>query len=205
MVVRGRPPTTSREAVSRTAFELFANQGFDAVTMNDIAGALGIGRRTLFRYFDSKNDLVWGDFEQVLDRLRADLDATDPRLPLTEALTEAVIASNIYPDDEQAELRVRMTLISTVPALQGHSMLRYEAWRDVVAEFAGRRLSLEPSDLAAQGIANAALAASISAFARWVEHDDEDLVDLLRRSYGMLAAGFDLEVIAGPASGARDR
>lgn len=172
--------------------------------MNDIAAALGIGRRTLFRYFDSKNDLVWGDFDWVLDRLRVAFEATDPEMPLIHALTEAVIGSNTYPEDQLSELRVRMTLITTVPALQGHSMLRYEAWRDVVAEFAGQRLSMPPSDLAAQGVANAALAASISAFSRWVEHDDEDLVDLLRRSYGMLAAGFDIDAIRGFASGGRD-
>lgn len=177
------------------AFELFAAKGFDATTMNDIAKALGVGRRTLFRYFDSKNDLVWGDFDWVLERLRAAFAAADPKLPLTEALTEAVIVSNTYPDEQLPELRIRMTLITTVPALQAHSMLRYAEWRDAVAEFAAQRLGLRPADLAAQALGHAALAASTTAFSHWVAHPEEDLLQLLRESYGLLAAGFETAAV----------
>ena len=44
-----------------------------------------------------------------------------------------------------------MTLITTVPALQAHSMLRYAAWRAVVAEFVAQRLGDEPDDLVPRG------------------------------------------------------
>ncbi|MGO9891485.1 MAG: TetR family transcriptional regulator, partial [Solirubrobacteraceae bacterium] len=57
----GRPPGTSRRAVTRTALELFGDRGFEETTVDDIADALGVSRRTLFRYFASKNDMVWGD------------------------------------------------------------------------------------------------------------------------------------------------
>ncbi|MBV8218290.1 MAG: TetR family transcriptional regulator, partial [Solirubrobacterales bacterium] len=49
----GRPPGTSRRAVSRTALEMFAERGFEETTVDDIAEALGVSRRTLFRYFAS--------------------------------------------------------------------------------------------------------------------------------------------------------
>ena len=158
--------------------------------MNDIAHALGVGRRTLFRYFDSKNDLVWGDFDWVLARLREAFAATDPSQPLMEALAEAVIVSNTYPAEQLTELRIRMTLIQTVPALQAHSMLRYAEWRQAVAEFAAQRLGIAASDLAAQTLGHAALAASASAFSHWVAHPDEDVLRLLRQSYELLASGF---------------
>jgi mycofactocin system transcriptional regulator len=188
---RGRPPSTSREEVSRAAFALFSAKGFDEVTMSDIAAELGLGRRTLFRYFDSKNDLVWGDFDWVLDRLRAALAASPAKRPMMEALTEAVVASNTYPDDQLPELRIRMRLIFTVPALQAHSMIRYAEWRDVVAEFAARRLRRAPGDLAPRAIGHAALAASTAAFASWVERPEQDLGRLLHASYAMMADGFD--------------
>ena len=53
------------------AFTLFAARGFDATAVDDIASAAGIARRTFFRYYASKNDLVWGDFDGELRRFRA--------------------------------------------------------------------------------------------------------------------------------------
>src|SRR3954470_2203855 len=171
-MTRGRPPATTAERVSEVALELFAQRGFDETTMDDVASALGVGRRTVFRYFRSKNDLVWGDFDGVLRRLEAEFAACDPRAPLTTALRDAVVASNTYPPEMLPELRLRLTLITTVPALQAHSMLRYAEWRDVVARFAARRLGRDPGHLVPQAIGYEALAASTSAFTHWVQHPD---------------------------------
>lgn len=163
--------------------------------MDDVAAALGIGRRTVFRYFSSKNDLVWGDFEWVLRRLQDAFDATDPTVPLTDALRDAVIESNTYPADALPELRLRLTLITTVPTLQAHSMLRYAEWRAVVASFAARRLGRPSGDFVPEALGHAALGASISAFTHWVGHPEKDLLELLRRNYDLLAAGFDEQAI----------
>src|SRR5215213_2120704 len=62
----GRPPATTHAAIERTAFALFERQGFEATTLDDIAAALGVGRRTLFRYYPSKNDILWGRFDASL-------------------------------------------------------------------------------------------------------------------------------------------
>lgn len=190
---RGRPPTTSRDAVGQYALQVFSEHGFEETTLDDIAKGLGIGRRTLFRYFDSKNDMVWGDFDRVLGRLREELSARPPDASLMETLRAAVIASNTYPPAAEGELRIRMTLITTVPALQAHSMLRYADWRNVVAEFAAERLGASAHDLIPRSLGYAALAASTAAFTHWVEHPGEDLLKLLHRSYGLMAAGFDPE------------
>ncbi len=188
---RGRPPSTTAEQVGQVALRLFTERGFEQTTMDDIAQELGVGRRTLFRYYASKNDMVWGDFDWVLDRLRAAFAATSARTPLMTALREAVIASNTYPEAALPELRTRLELITTVPALQAHSMLRYAEWRSVVAEFVARRLKRHPADLEVAGLGYAALAASTSAFTHWVAHPEKDLILLLDRSYRMLEEGFD--------------
>ena len=186
----GRPPGTSRREVTRAALELFAERGFEETTVDDIADALGVSRRTLFRYFASKNDMAWGDFDWVLERLRGCLDATGPDEPLHQALGRAVVESNRYEDDQLPELRIRMRLITGVPALQAHSALRYAEWRAVIAEFVARRLGCRVDDLIPQTVAHAALGTSMAAFLVWVDDPSSDLVENLEEAYALLGSGL---------------
>lgn len=186
----GRPPGTTRRAVTRTALELFAERGFEETTVDDIADALGVSRRTLFRYFASKNDMVWGEFDRVLARLRECLAATAPEEPLHEAIGRAVIESNRYEDEQLPELRIRMRLITGVPALQAHSTLRYAEWRSVIAEFVAGRLACGVDDLIPQTVAHAALGTSTAAFLVWVDNPASDLVENLEEAYRLLGQGL---------------
>jgi mycofactocin system transcriptional regulator len=185
----GRPPSTTREEIEAVALELFAERGFEPTTVEEIAAAVGVGRRTLFRYFGSKNDIAWGDFDWVMGRLRDALAAGDG-LPLMEALRDGVVESNSYPDEQLPGLRIRMTLITRTPALQAHSALRYGEWRAVVAEWAAARLGLEPGDLLPRAIAFAALGTAMATFEAWVAAPAGDLETMLGESFDALAAGF---------------
>jgi mycofactocin system transcriptional regulator len=187
---RGRPPSTTRERIGHVALELFATRGFEETTVDDIADAVGVGRRTVFRYFPSKNDMVWGDFESVLSRLRADLAAIDPHVPVMEAIARAAVSSNRYDDDQLPELRIRLTLITAVPALQAHSMLRYADWRAVIAEYVAVRTGSTVQALIPQTIAHAALGVSVAAFSCWVHGDGQDLTQNIRIGYAALASGW---------------
>lgn len=189
---RGRPPRTTHAEVEHAALELFARQGFEDTTMENLADAIGIGRRTLFRYFPSKNDIVWGNFDLVLDRLRGLLAATPADVPVMRALAETIVESNRYEPEQLEELRIRMTLITSVPALQAHSMLRYAAWRDVIAEFVAARRGESPTDLVPQTISHATLGTSMAAFVHWVNSPGSDLDASLREAYGILRDGVTL-------------
>jgi TetR/AcrR family transcriptional regulator, regulator of mycofactocin system len=186
----GRPPGTSRSAVTRTALELFAERGFEETTVDDVADALGVSRRTLFRYFASKNDMAWGDFDWVLERLRRCLYATPSEVPLHEALGRAVVESNRYEDEQLPELRIRMRLITGVPALQAHSALRYAEWRGVIAVWVAERLGRAAGDLIPQTVAHAALGTSMAAFLVWVDDPTSDLVENLEDAYRLLGLGL---------------
>lgn len=185
----GRPPTTTREEIERVALALFDERGFEATTVDDIAVAVGVGRRTLFRYFQSKNDIAWGDFDWVMERLEKALD-DGAELPFMEALRHGVVESNRYSDDQLPGLRTRMTLITRSPALQAHSALRYAEWRAVVADWAAERLDERSDDLMPRVIGYAALASALASFERWVATEDEDLLELLDAAFLALADGF---------------
>lgn len=190
----GRAPATTHGDLSALALRLFLERGFDATTVDDIADAAGIGRRTLFRYFPSKNDLPWGDFDGLLAMMRNRLASLPPGLPLREALRLAVIEFNRFPPEQLPLHRERMRLLLEVPALVAHSTLRYQAWRGVIAEYVARRIGAEPDDLEPQAVAWACLGLCLAAYQDWLRRDD-DLLELLDRAFRRLAASF-----ADPAS-----
>ncbi|MEV5432943.1 mycofactocin system transcriptional regulator [Streptomyces sp. NPDC052701] len=186
----GRPRVTSRADLERLGFELFAQQGFDATTIDDIAGAAGIGRRTFFRYFSSKNDLVWGDFEQHLAGFRTLLDASDPGVPVMVALREAVVEFNRFDADVVPWHRQRMELILTVPALQADAALRYASWRAIVTDFVGRHLSLPPSHMVPRLFGHTVLAAAVTAYEHWLAQEGAELSGLLNLAIRRLDEGL---------------
>ena len=98
----GRRRTTSWEHISHVAIDLFTAQGFDEVSVDDVAAAAGIARRTLFRYYPSKSALPWGDFDAHLEHMRTQLADLDPDVPIREALRTALLAFNMFDDPRPA-------------------------------------------------------------------------------------------------------
>ncbi len=189
----GRPPSTTHERIVRAAVDLFSRQGFSRTTVDEIAAAVGVGRRTIFRYFPSKNDIVTSDFDRVLARLRGELERADPSLTMMEALRRAMVAANRHEPDELPALRIQMTLIVRDPVLQAHAMIRYAAWRRVVGEFAAERTDCRPDDLVPQAIAYAAMGTTMAAITRWVRAPGEQLERCLDDAFRELANGFAIE------------
>jgi mycofactocin system transcriptional regulator len=181
----GRPPRTTREEIERAALALFVAGGFTETTVQDIAAVAGISRRTFFRYYESKNDVVWGDFDGLLRRMEAALATTADDVPLVEALSAAVLRFNTIPAEAVPAHRARMSLILHVPALQAHSTLRYADWRDVVARFAAVRLGESVDALAPQLVGHLALGAALAAYEQWLRTESEDLGTLLQASFAL--------------------
>lgn len=98
----GRRPSTTRGQLSDLGIELFTSKGFDETSIDDIADAAGIARRTFFRYFPSKNAVPWGDFDAQLAALRAHLDGLPDDIALPDALRSALLQFNTFPLEEAA-------------------------------------------------------------------------------------------------------
>ena len=184
---QGRPAVTSKGELELLALELFAERGFEQTTVDDLAEAAGIGRRTFFRYFASKNDVVYGDFDAALGELRARLAATPEEVPLWDGIRDAVLAFNALPPGAEPQHRVRMSLVLHTPALQAHSTLRYAGWRAVIAEHAAAWLGVAVDALEAQLVAHQALACAVTAYEQWLARPGTDLAALLDQAFGSLA------------------
>lgn len=186
----GRQPSTSVAELSHIGLDLFIRNGFEATTVDDIADAAGIGRRTFFRYFASKNDLPWGDFDGLVASMHDYLLALPGDVPLRDAIRSAVIEFNRFPNVEDSYHRARMTLLLTNPTLVGHSTRRFAAWRKSVAEFVAHRLACEPDDLLPQTMAYTYLAVSIAAYERWLRDDSLVLTEVLAQAIDDLGDAF---------------
>ena len=187
----GRRPATSRARLAELGLVLFHERGFENTTVEDIAAGAGIGRRTFFRYFASKNDVVWGDFDAGLASLRERLAATPESVGTFDAVLAAVLAFNQLDDIAAVVHRRRMDLILHVPALQAHSTLRYAAWRGVVAEFvAARRCEPAQADVP-QFVAHTVLAATVAGYEQWLALPGSALAPLLEQSLRRLGASLE--------------
>ena len=186
----GRQPVSSRATIEHAAFRLFDERGFDDTTVDDIAQAVGIARRTFFSYFTSKNDVPWGSFLDELGHMRDFLGTIEAATPVMEAIRIAVLDFNTVPATEQPWHRKRLALILSTPALQAHSTLRYAEWRHVVNEFVARRLVLPEESLTVQTIGYTCLGAAVAAYEAWLREAGSDLLELLDVAYRELADGF---------------
>jgi mycofactocin system transcriptional regulator len=179
----GRPPVTTRTELEQIALDLFLRHGFVETTLDDIAAAAGIARRTFFGYFSSKNDVVWGDFDALLRGMEQWLADHGDDVALLDAVTEAVVRFNDLPPEAVPAHRRRMALILHVPALQAHSTLRYADWRGVVARFAGRRLDQPAEAPLPQLIGHLALGSAVAAYEQWLADEASDLPSLLTGAF----------------------
>jgi mycofactocin system transcriptional regulator len=184
----GRPQVTSRAELENISLAMFSAHGFELTSVDEIAAAAGIGRRTFFRYFKSKNDAVWGDFDAELERFAQWFDDCPPEVPILSAIRDGVLEFNSFDQPATASLRDRMRIILSSPALQAYSTLRYRAWRQVIVGFSAARLGVSENDLVPRALGHLALAAALAAYEQWLACDDSDLIAILGRSLSLLGS-----------------
>ena len=186
----GRRRATTWDHISNVAIDLFAARGFDEVSVDDVAEAAGIARRTLFRYYSSKNALPWGDFDAHLDHMRDLLHDVDPDVPIEKALRAALLAFNSFDEQETARHRQRMRVILETAALQAYSMTMYAGWRAVVAVFVAQRLGTEPENLVPQTVAWTMLGVALSAYENWLADESVSLAQALGDAFDTVSDGL---------------
>ena len=183
----GRPEVTSHAAIEQAAFALFGDRGFEATTLDAIADAVGVGRRTLFRYYQSKNDIPWGQFDRTLERFREIFRETPEGLGVYAAVGRAIVEFNRFPPDASPPHEERMRLILRTPALQAHSALRYAEWRRVIVEYAASRLGVADDALEPRLLGHVGLALALTAYEAWLDEPGRDVTELLEQGTEALA------------------
>ncbi|GAB2589188.1 TetR family transcriptional regulator [Streptomyces capparidis] len=176
--VNGRRQSAQRHRVRQdlaaAAMRLFASRGYEATTVDEIAQAAGVARRTFFRHFKSKEEAIFPDHDDTLARCEALLSAADPHEnPLDTVCRGIKEVLRMYAESPEVSVE-RYRLTREVPALREReiaSVARYQRLftRYLLGHFEpDAHLDGDDDPLLAEVAATAVVAAHNHVLRRWL-------------------------------------
>lgn len=170
---------------------LFAEQGYDATTVDQIAAAAEVSPSTFFRYFPTKEDVVLHDRYDA--PLLAALRDLPPELGPIAAVRESLQAVlGALPAEAMARERDRGVLIVSVPALRARALDEAAATMAALTDLIAERTGRAPSDPSLRNLIGAVTGVSIAALLTAAEDPDVNYAELLDRGLAHLESGLPL-------------
>ncbi|MDQ6726333.1 MAG: TetR family transcriptional regulator [Actinomycetota bacterium] len=191
--LRERKKEKTRQALIRSALRQFGRRGFEGVTVEEIAGACDVSPRTFFRYFGSKEDVLFADADVQRAHLMDVLASLPPELPPLRALQAAVLEVAGDYEDQRDALLLRHRIVAATPSLHGRVADRHHCWEsEVIAELRRSGRGAGMSELTLRLSVAAATTALGVATDVWIEGKGEgDLRALLSEALDRLRAGLE--------------
>jgi AcrR family transcriptional regulator len=184
MTLRDHARGAIRDEVAKHAWSLFVDQGFEATTVDQIAEAAGMSRRTFFRYFAGKDELVLERLvesgSQIADELRA-RPVSEAAWPALRAAFAVTIALQEAHADKSRPL---LLMLRDEPTLRTTLEARRRLWLELLAPLTAERLPRAHDrgtgpDVRAEAITGSAIACLETAQDAWAEHPESSLATLL--------------------------
>jgi AcrR family transcriptional regulator len=169
---RERKKQRTRERIVESAFALFADRGYQATTLADIAAAADIAPRTFFSYFPSKEAVVFHNFDAILASVQATLDER-PDGETTLDMLRRWVGRELSPDrrirDEEA---LRQALCREDPGLAAFQQHQQAKFEDVLRMGVARDLGEDPDSLRPKLVAAAMMVALVAIGAETRDRDE---------------------------------
>ena len=159
---RERKKQRTREQIVEAAYTLFAERGFQATTVADIAAAADIAPRTFFSYFPSKEAVVFHDFDGLFVSLEEAIHSRPEGETAIDALRRWLDGNLPVKHDEDADALLRKRMCLDEPQLAAHQQHLMSKLEDVLRVGVARDLGTEPDALRPKLVAAAAVAALAS-------------------------------------------
>lgn len=179
VALRERKKDQTRDALARAAIELFQDKGYEATTVAEIARAASVSRRTFFRYFPTKDALLFVDTSDHLERFREILDTRRPGDGMVDPIRRACLghAGEYMREREQVVARAR--IIESSPGLSKQERQQDLLWEQAITEsLLVTRLSSPTAERRARMLSGAIVGAMRAAIIEWQRLDGND--DLVR-------------------------
>ena len=195
--LRERKKRRTRDQLVDAAFELFGRNGFEAVSVDEIAQAVDVSARTFFRYFAGKEDVVLQAIDEQCAQVMAELDRRPADEPVLGALRNAMVTVLRACEREQSypaarRFTIMLRLLTESPALAAHSIHRRTVYLNELAERVTRRMGADPGDPRAMLVAAVVMAAIPLAGSVWRRQEpDTPPSTTVERAFRLLEAGLD--------------
>jgi AcrR family transcriptional regulator len=202
MELRERKKALLRNSIVRNAVEMFADRGFDSVSVEEIAAVSVCSRSTFRRYFGTKEDLLFPTANDRLAVLAETLDAADPGADAWAVAREAVsVGLSGFLDDLEPDVQaacIRMWFSETLPRRRYLEIVL--EWETVLSAFFARRLGVDP----ATSLEVRLLASSISSVLRaalgTAMETGRQVDELISRAFDLIETGLRTDLPALRAS-----
>ncbi|MFC4466285.1 TetR family transcriptional regulator [Streptomyces xiangluensis] len=168
------PKPPMRDALVAAAFQLFLERGYEQTTVDDIVALAGVGRRSFFRYFPSKEDVVFPDHDRCLADMTEFLGrGDDEHDPVARVCDAARLVLRMYAENPTFSVQ-RYRLTKKVPGLRTYELSVVWRYERGLAEYLRRRFAgLPDGTLRADVIAAAVVAAHNNGLRSWLRSDGE--------------------------------
>ena len=185
--LRERKKEATREALVEAALELFADQGFDATSVDQIADRVHVSARTFHRYFPAKEHVLFADTASRMELVARSLASDDGTRPVLDVLRDTAmeLASVLAVDPRRQALRFR--IIEGNDRLRAHNLRASEEIADLFAAHAAARLALVRSDRLPRLLGNWTYGVLRTAHRRWLDNPKLDMVEEVRAGFVILA------------------
>ena len=187
MTLRDHARGAVRDEVAKQAWLLFAENGYEATTVDQIAEAAGMSRRTFFRYFAGKDELVLERLVESATMIGDALRGRPPEEPAWPALRGAFQISVDLQEKYLPMTRTLQVMLREEPALRATAETRRRLWIEQLAPLTAERLPPGSADHLAAAVTGSAVACLDAAHAAWVAHPGASLAILLDEAMGAVA------------------
>jgi AcrR family transcriptional regulator len=175
--------------LERAALELFLERGFTATSVDDIAARAAVSRSTFFRYFGSKEAVIFAPFDAVGESLAAAiLSRPSPESPL-QAFEEGLVVNNtsMRSEDQDEQLsRYRDRIVRSDPELQTRAREFTLRWQSRIAETLAQRDGEEVPRAAHLLAAAVGIAVTERIAEEWRRHPHVEIEKLIRDQFRLL-------------------
>jgi len=177
--LRQRKREVVRVALSDAAEELFLSRGFERTTIEQIAHAAGVSRRTFFRYYESKEDVLVERSDRLGERLYAELAARPGEEPPLLAIRNALVPAVEAGVEDRDVVRCTIRLLRETNSLRQVVMAHRNRLEERVAALMTQRLGAGAADSTPMLIAFLTRALVDTAFNAWYDHETDDIAELV--------------------------
>jgi AcrR family transcriptional regulator len=181
--LRERKKERTRDAIRDAAIELFLAKGYAGTTVDDIAAAADVSPRTFFRYYVSKEDVLFSRFEETLELLRDFFYSRPEGESIGATLREAKEQFASMGDSVD---RATFDLFQTSEALHARYLQSFSPLETIVAEWIASRLAVPDTDMVPRVVAAVIASGARVALDVWIAEPGRDLHELLELPLAMI-------------------